>query len=146
MVRRRMRGGGDFSSRSGMTLREECRRVGAGRASVVCRREEVALDRDADSDADGATRSSSSSSPAPRSLQLSVLLELLEVGECMLALPPDETPRPTLITRSEPELTVNVALLAQMLSATRTLLSKASWSSQGRGVCGGMRGDSRHGL
>ncbi len=116
--------------------------MGAGRASVVCRREEGALDRDADSDADGATRSSSS--PAPRSLQLSVLLELLDVGECMRALPPDETPRPTLITRSEPELTVNVALLPPIVMSAIAYL--AVQRAPVRSWTRGMGRDETHGM
>lgn len=69
----------------------------------------------------------SSSSSAPRSLQLPMLREVLDVGEWIDALPPDEAPRRTLITRSEPELTVNVALLATTPSAMCAPNCAASW-------------------
>lgn len=77
---------------------------------MVYRREVGCLDLEAESDG-----SMPSSSSASTWLQLSVLAELklrppLEVGEWTEALPPEDGPR-TSIIRSEPELTVNVALL-----------------------------------
>lgn len=110
--------------------------MGAGRTSVVCRRDVGRREREAESD--GSMPSSSSSSyGASTWMKLSelVLLRLrllLDVGECTDALPPEELPlrsgyTPT--TRSEPELSVNFALLVRLSSAICTAL-RAAWPTR----------------